>query len=69
MGLTLNSNTPELFSSFDVSGPHCVIEISLTSLPYKLNVLLGRVYSYPGHNLSFKNCVLLSLSMVDINHV
>ena len=45
MGLTLNSNTPELFSSFDVSGPHWVIEISLTSLPYKLNVLLGRVYS------------------------
>ena len=45
MGLTLNSDIPELLSSFDISGPHYVIEISMTSLPYKLNVLLGRVYS------------------------
>ena len=36
MGLTLNSDIPELLSSFDISGPHYVIEISLTSLPYKL---------------------------------
>ena len=45
MGLTLNSNIPELLSSFDVSGPHCIIEVSLIPLPYKLNVLLGHVHS------------------------
>ena len=45
MGLTLNSNIPELLSSFDVCGPHCIIEISLISLPYKLTLLLGHVYS------------------------